>query len=228
MVAALRWVTSGGDVDVLLPVVYGDVPERIHPVAARSLRAHLLKLAPTAVPSSRAAVGRCATRADTRTTESPRMAQPPFSSPVAASAAWRQRSRSRGSARRARPRAGHGVRRGRRRHPARPERFQDVRAARTDRGDQRTSRSFRDNLVMRTACTGEEITRLPVGSTRFASASASLRRDLSRRPARCCSKPASDRRDRAPTSRKVTGFEDDGERRRRCVSATASPRRLRR
>jgi glyoxylase-like metal-dependent hydrolase (beta-lactamase superfamily II) len=36
--------TGGGDVDTLLPVVYSDVPERMHPVAARSLRAHLLKL----------------------------------------------------------------------------------------------------------------------------------------------------------------------------------------
>ncbi|HEY2978539.1 MAG TPA: MBL fold metallo-hydrolase, partial [Burkholderiaceae bacterium] len=40
---ALRSV-GGGDVDTLLPVVYSDVPERMHPVAARSLRAHLLKL----------------------------------------------------------------------------------------------------------------------------------------------------------------------------------------
>jgi hypothetical protein len=29
---------------VLLPVVYSDVPERMHPVAARLGRAHLLKL----------------------------------------------------------------------------------------------------------------------------------------------------------------------------------------
>jgi hypothetical protein len=33
-----------GDVDALLPVVYADVPPRMHVVAARSLRAHLLKL----------------------------------------------------------------------------------------------------------------------------------------------------------------------------------------
>jgi glyoxylase-like metal-dependent hydrolase (beta-lactamase superfamily II)/8-oxo-dGTP pyrophosphatase MutT (NUDIX family) len=33
-----------GDVDALLPVVYADVPPRLHAVAARSLRAHLLKL----------------------------------------------------------------------------------------------------------------------------------------------------------------------------------------
>ncbi|MFI4931777.1 MAG: MBL fold metallo-hydrolase [Burkholderiales bacterium] len=43
VVSALR-STGGGDVDALLPVVYSDVPERMHPVAARSLRAHLLKL----------------------------------------------------------------------------------------------------------------------------------------------------------------------------------------
>jgi glyoxylase-like metal-dependent hydrolase (beta-lactamase superfamily II) len=43
VVNALR-STGGGAVDVLLPVVYSDVPERMHPVAARSLRAHLLKL----------------------------------------------------------------------------------------------------------------------------------------------------------------------------------------
>jgi glyoxylase-like metal-dependent hydrolase (beta-lactamase superfamily II)/8-oxo-dGTP pyrophosphatase MutT (NUDIX family) len=43
VVDALR-KTGGGDVDALLPVVYSDVPERMHPVAARSLRAHLLKL----------------------------------------------------------------------------------------------------------------------------------------------------------------------------------------
>jgi glyoxylase-like metal-dependent hydrolase (beta-lactamase superfamily II)/8-oxo-dGTP pyrophosphatase MutT (NUDIX family) len=43
VVAALRG-SGGGDVDALLPVVYSDVPERMHPVAARSLRAHLLKL----------------------------------------------------------------------------------------------------------------------------------------------------------------------------------------
>ena len=33
-----------GDIDALLPVVYADVPPRLHAVAARSLRAHLLKL----------------------------------------------------------------------------------------------------------------------------------------------------------------------------------------
>ena len=44
VVDALRSVSDGGDIDALLPIVYGDVPERLHPVAARSLRAHLLKL----------------------------------------------------------------------------------------------------------------------------------------------------------------------------------------
>jgi glyoxylase-like metal-dependent hydrolase (beta-lactamase superfamily II)/8-oxo-dGTP pyrophosphatase MutT (NUDIX family) len=43
VVAALRQLGSG-DVDALLPVVYADVPPRMHTVAARSLRAHLLKL----------------------------------------------------------------------------------------------------------------------------------------------------------------------------------------
>ncbi|HSW24131.1 MAG TPA: MBL fold metallo-hydrolase, partial [Burkholderiaceae bacterium] len=43
VVEAMRSV-GGGDIDALLPIVYGDVPERLHPVAARSLRAHLLKL----------------------------------------------------------------------------------------------------------------------------------------------------------------------------------------
>ncbi|HEU5296301.1 MAG TPA: MBL fold metallo-hydrolase [Burkholderiaceae bacterium] len=43
VVNALRGVGSG-DIDALLPIVYSDVPERMHPVAARSLRAHLLKL----------------------------------------------------------------------------------------------------------------------------------------------------------------------------------------
>jgi len=43
VVEAMRSV-GAGDVNVLLPIVYGDVPERLHPVAARSLRAHLLKL----------------------------------------------------------------------------------------------------------------------------------------------------------------------------------------
>jgi len=43
VVDALR-SSGGGDVDALLPIVYSDVPERMHPVAARSLRAHLLKL----------------------------------------------------------------------------------------------------------------------------------------------------------------------------------------
>ena len=33
-----------GDIDALLPVVYADVSPRLHAVAARSLRAHLLKL----------------------------------------------------------------------------------------------------------------------------------------------------------------------------------------
>jgi glyoxylase-like metal-dependent hydrolase (beta-lactamase superfamily II)/8-oxo-dGTP pyrophosphatase MutT (NUDIX family) len=43
VVAALRQI-GRGDIDALLPVVYGDVPVRMHGVAARSLRAHLLKL----------------------------------------------------------------------------------------------------------------------------------------------------------------------------------------
>jgi len=43
VVAALRQV-GRGDVDALLPVVYADVPPRMHAVAARSLRAHLAKL----------------------------------------------------------------------------------------------------------------------------------------------------------------------------------------
>jgi glyoxylase-like metal-dependent hydrolase (beta-lactamase superfamily II)/8-oxo-dGTP pyrophosphatase MutT (NUDIX family) len=43
VVAALRRL-GRGDVDALLPLVYDDVPARMHPVAARSLRAHLLKL----------------------------------------------------------------------------------------------------------------------------------------------------------------------------------------
>jgi len=43
VVNALRSIGSG-DIETLLPVVYSDVPERLHPVAARSLRAHLLKL----------------------------------------------------------------------------------------------------------------------------------------------------------------------------------------
>ena len=33
-----------GDVEALLPVVYADVPPRLHAVAAHSLRAHLLKM----------------------------------------------------------------------------------------------------------------------------------------------------------------------------------------
>jgi hypothetical protein len=42
--------TGGGDgaaplsIDELLPSVYDDVPAHMHPVAARSLQAHLLKL----------------------------------------------------------------------------------------------------------------------------------------------------------------------------------------
>jgi len=32
-------------VEALLPVVYDDVPARLHPVASRSLLAHLIKLA---------------------------------------------------------------------------------------------------------------------------------------------------------------------------------------
>ncbi|MFO1222428.1 MAG: MBL fold metallo-hydrolase [Burkholderiaceae bacterium] len=42
VVDALR--SGGGDIDALLPLVYADVPARLYPVAARSLRAHLLKL----------------------------------------------------------------------------------------------------------------------------------------------------------------------------------------
>ena len=43
VVAALQQV-GRGDVDALLPIVYADVPTRMHAVAARSLRAHLVKL----------------------------------------------------------------------------------------------------------------------------------------------------------------------------------------
>jgi glyoxylase-like metal-dependent hydrolase (beta-lactamase superfamily II) len=43
VVDALRTL-GGGDIDALLPVVYSDVSPRLHAVAARSLRAHLLKL----------------------------------------------------------------------------------------------------------------------------------------------------------------------------------------
>jgi glyoxylase-like metal-dependent hydrolase (beta-lactamase superfamily II)/8-oxo-dGTP pyrophosphatase MutT (NUDIX family) len=43
VVAAMQQV-GRGDIDALLPVVYADVPLRMHAVAARSLRAHLLKL----------------------------------------------------------------------------------------------------------------------------------------------------------------------------------------
>lgn len=43
VVDALR-SSGGGDIDALLPLVYADVPPRMYPVAARSLRAHLLKL----------------------------------------------------------------------------------------------------------------------------------------------------------------------------------------
>jgi hypothetical protein len=43
VVDALRTL-GGGDIDTLLPVVYSDVSARLHAVAARSLRAHLLKL----------------------------------------------------------------------------------------------------------------------------------------------------------------------------------------
>ena len=42
VVDALR--SGGGDIDALLPRVYADVPARMYPVAARSLRAHLFKL----------------------------------------------------------------------------------------------------------------------------------------------------------------------------------------
>ena len=41
--AALEQI-GRGDIDALLPVVYADVSPRLHAVAARSLRAHLLKL----------------------------------------------------------------------------------------------------------------------------------------------------------------------------------------
>jgi glyoxylase-like metal-dependent hydrolase (beta-lactamase superfamily II)/8-oxo-dGTP pyrophosphatase MutT (NUDIX family) len=43
VVAAIQQ-NGPGDVDALLPVVYADVSPRLHAVAARSLRAHLLKL----------------------------------------------------------------------------------------------------------------------------------------------------------------------------------------
>ena len=43
VVAAIEQI-GRGDVDALLPVVYADVSPRLHAVAARSLRAHLLKL----------------------------------------------------------------------------------------------------------------------------------------------------------------------------------------
>jgi len=43
VVAAIEQV-GRGDVDALLPLVYADVSPRLHAVAARSLRAHLLKL----------------------------------------------------------------------------------------------------------------------------------------------------------------------------------------
>jgi glyoxylase-like metal-dependent hydrolase (beta-lactamase superfamily II) len=43
VVAALERL-GGGDIDALLPLVYADVPPQLHAVAARSLRAHLLKL----------------------------------------------------------------------------------------------------------------------------------------------------------------------------------------
>ena len=43
VVAAIEQI-GRGDIDALLPVVYADVPPRLHAVAARSLRAHLLKL----------------------------------------------------------------------------------------------------------------------------------------------------------------------------------------
>jgi glyoxylase-like metal-dependent hydrolase (beta-lactamase superfamily II) len=43
VVAAIEQV-GHGDVDALLPLVYADVSPRLHAVAARSLRAHLLKL----------------------------------------------------------------------------------------------------------------------------------------------------------------------------------------
>jgi glyoxylase-like metal-dependent hydrolase (beta-lactamase superfamily II) len=43
VVATLR-AHGCGDIDALLPVVYQEVPARLHAMAARSLQAHLLKL----------------------------------------------------------------------------------------------------------------------------------------------------------------------------------------
>jgi glyoxylase-like metal-dependent hydrolase (beta-lactamase superfamily II) len=43
VITALREI-GAGPLDALLPVVYSDVPPHLHTVAARSLRAHLLKL----------------------------------------------------------------------------------------------------------------------------------------------------------------------------------------
>jgi hypothetical protein len=44
VLAALRGLGSG-TLDDLLPLAYDDVPPSIHPVARRSLHAHLIKLA---------------------------------------------------------------------------------------------------------------------------------------------------------------------------------------
>jgi hypothetical protein len=43
VVAALLRAQSA-DVETLVPIAYDDVPPRVHPVASRSLLAHLLKL----------------------------------------------------------------------------------------------------------------------------------------------------------------------------------------
>ena len=44
MIAGLQKVGPDATIERLLPVVYDDVPQSLHPVAARSLRAHLDKL----------------------------------------------------------------------------------------------------------------------------------------------------------------------------------------
>jgi hypothetical protein len=45
VIAALDAVgTVGGDIDALLPHAYGDTPELLWPLAARSLMSHLIKL----------------------------------------------------------------------------------------------------------------------------------------------------------------------------------------
>ncbi len=43
VLAAVR-ANAGADLQALLPLVYDDVNSALHPVAARSLRAHLIKL----------------------------------------------------------------------------------------------------------------------------------------------------------------------------------------